>query len=30
VAKLDAEERAERLRAWDAQANTAGATSAVH
>jgi predicted aminopeptidase len=30
VANLDAEERAERLRAWDAQANTAGATSAVH
>jgi predicted aminopeptidase len=29
IAKLDAEERAERLRDWDAQASTAGATSAV-
>ena len=29
VAKLDVEERAARLRDWDAQASTAGATSAV-
>jgi predicted aminopeptidase len=29
VAELDAEERAERLRDWDAQASTVGATSAV-